>query len=90
MRSIVSEDEIKSAIFTPPETTRAYFRGRSVARFNDAITSIQWNEIAFTNGTSSHLVTLPEPAGGARLDALNGLVRVDMAFEEFFRTLAGF
>ena len=65
MRSIVSEDEIKSAIFAPPETTRAYFRGRSVARFNDAITSIQWDEIAFTNGASSHLVTLAR-AGGRR------------------------
>ena len=88
MRSIVSEDEIKSAIFNPPETTRAYFRGRSVARFNDAITSIQWDEIAFTTGASSHLVTLPEPADGARLDALNELVREDVAFEEFFRALA--
>ena len=60
MRSIVSEEEIKSAIFTPPETTRAYFRGRSVARFNDAITSIQWDEITFANGARSHLVALPE------------------------------
>ena len=28
MRRIVTEEEIKAAIFTPPETTRAYFRGR--------------------------------------------------------------
>src|SRR5207245_10012967 len=45
MRRIVNEDEIKISIFTPPETTRAFFRGRSVARFNDEITSIQWDEI---------------------------------------------
>ena len=89
MRSIVSEDEIKSAIFTPPDTTRAYFRGRSVARFNDAITSIQWDEIAFTNGASSHLVTLPEPAGDSRLEALNVLVR-EGEFDEFFRGIADF
>ena len=49
-RRLVSEDEIKSAIFTPPETTRAFFRGRSVARFNDEIASIQWDEIVFGNG----------------------------------------
>jgi proteasome accessory factor A len=88
MRNIVSEDEIKSAIFTPPETTRAWFRGRSVARFNDAIRSIQWDEIAFTNGASSYLVTLPEPAGDTRLEALNALVREETAFPEFFRALA--
>jgi Pup amidohydrolase len=87
MRSIVSEEEIRSAIFTPPETTRAYFRGRSVARFNDAITSIQWDEIVFASGTRSHLVTLPEPADGPRLEKLNGLVREEIEFEEFFRAL---
>jgi hypothetical protein len=87
MRSIVSEEEIKNAIFTPPETTRAYFRGRSVARFNDQITSIQWDEIAFANGASSHLVALPEPADGARLETLNALVRDEAEFPAFFRAL---
>jgi proteasome accessory factor PafA2 len=88
MRNIVSEEEIKSAIFTPPETTRAYFRGRSVARFNDAITSIQWDEIAFANGARSHLVALPEPGGGARLEALNELVREETELPEFFRAIS--
>ncbi|MDP9004684.1 MAG: proteasome accessory factor PafA2 family protein, partial [Verrucomicrobiota bacterium] len=87
MRSVVSEGEIKSAIFAPPETTRAWFRGRSVARFNDAITSIQWDEITFANGKRSHLVTLPEPAGDARLEALNNLVRADTSYDDFFRQL---
>jgi hypothetical protein len=59
-----------------------------VARFNDAITSIQWDEIAFANGARSHLVALPEPADGARLEALNALVREETEFPEFFRALA--
>src|SRR5436305_6497940 len=45
MRRVVSEDEIRHAIFSPPETTRAFFRGRAVARFTEQIESIQWNEI---------------------------------------------
>ena len=53
MRRVANEDEIKTAIFNPPETTRAFFRGRAVARFNDQISSIQWDEIVFTNGTYS-------------------------------------
>ena len=32
VRRIVTEEEIKAAIFNPPETTRAFFRGRAVAR----------------------------------------------------------
>lgn len=87
MRSIVTEDEIKNAIFAPPETTRAYFRGRSVAKFNDAITSIQWDEIAFANGARSCLVALPEPANDARLEKLKRLVKDETEFEEFFRVL---
>jgi len=88
MRSIVSEEEIKAAIFTPPETTRAWFRGRSVAKFNDSITSIQWDEIAFANGDRSHLIALPEPANDTRLEALNALVREESDFPAFFRGLS--
>ena len=88
MRSFVSEEEIKSAIFAPPETTRAFFRGRSVARFNHAITSIQWDEIAFKHRGRSKLVKLPEPASDARLEALNDLVGAEGEFDEFFRAIS--
>ena len=87
MRSIVAGQEIKDAIFAPPETTRAWFRGRAVARFNHAIRSIQWDEIAFTDGKKSRVVKLPEPAGDAQLETLNNLVRADGEFEDFFRAL---
>jgi hypothetical protein len=89
MSSFVSEDEIKSAIFTPPETTRAYFRGRSVAKFNDAITSIQWDEIAFANGRHSQVVDLSEPTTNEHLEKLNKLVREKTEFAEFFQALGG-
>ena len=88
MRRIVSEDEIKMAIFTPPETTRAFFRGRSVARFNDQITSIQWDEIVFANGAQSRRVGLPEASLDARLDALNHAARNGKDFAEFIRALS--
>ena len=88
MRSIVTEEEIKAAIFNPPETTRAFFRGRSVARFNDAITSIQWDEIAFANGRHTQVVHLPEPAGDERLEALNAASRDARDYEEFLRSIA--
>jgi hypothetical protein len=59
-----------------------------VARFNHAISSIQWDEIAFRNRARTQLVTLPEPAGDARLEALNDLVRGEGEFEDFFRAIS--
>jgi len=83
MRRVTNEEEIKASIFNPPETTRAFFRGRAVARFNDEISSIQWDEIVFTNQTHSFRVALPEAAMNARLDALNHAARNGKDFSEF-------
>src|SRR6058998_1943396 len=88
MRRVTTEDEIKSAIFNPPETTRAFFRGRTVARFNDEISSIQWDEIVFANGAYSCRVALPEAAVNPRLDALNHAARNGKDFSEFMSAIA--
>ena len=88
MCRVTTEDEIKAAIFNPPETTRAFFRGRAVARFNDEISSIQWDEIVFTNGTYSCRVALPEAAVDARLKALNYAARNGKDFPEFMSAVA--
>jgi Pup amidohydrolase len=88
MRRVVTEDEIKMSIFSPPETTRAFFRGRSVARFNDEISSIQWDEIVFANQFQLHRVVLPEAASDARLNALNHAARNGKDFAEFIRVVS--
>src|SRR5438874_13477515 len=88
MRRSVNEDEIEISICTPPETTRAFFRGRSVARFNDEITSIQWDEIVFANGSQSRRVALPEASLDARLEALNLAARHGKDLVEFIRSLS--
>ena len=88
MRRITNEEEIKTAIFNPPETTRAFFRGRAVARFNDEISSIQWDEIVFANGAQSYRIALPEAAMDERLDALNHAARNGKDFSEFLDAVA--
>jgi len=88
IRRLVKEEEIKTAIFTPPETTRAFFRGRSVARFNDQIASIQWDELVFADGALSRRVALPEAFGDARLDALNHAARNGKDFSEVMRAVS--
>src|SRR5216110_1334487 len=87
-RRVVAEGDIKTSIFNPPETTRAFFRGRAVARFNDEISSIQWDEIVFSKGAYSHRVALPEAAMDARLDALNHAARNGKDFSQFMREIA--
>ncbi|HJT80802.1 MAG TPA: proteasome accessory factor PafA2 family protein [Chthoniobacterales bacterium] len=87
IRRVSSEDEIKLAIYNPPETTRAFFRGRSVARFNDEIASIQWDEIVFGNGSHSYRVALPEAGLDQRLTALNQAARNGKDFSEFLRAV---
>jgi len=91
MRRITGEEEIKTAIFNPPETTRAFFRGRAVARFNDEISSIQWDEIVFANPAvsgQSYRIALPEAAMDARLGALNHAARNGKDFSEFMEAIA--
>jgi len=88
IRRLVNEEEIKTAIFTPPATTRAFFRGRSVARFNDQIASIQWDELVFANGALSRRIGLPEAFADARLEALNQAARNGKDFSEFMRAVS--
>ncbi len=88
VRRVVPEDEIKTSIFNPPETTRAFFRGRSVARFNNEISSIQWDEIVFENQSQLRRIVLPEAAADARLSALNHAARNGKDFSEFMSAVA--
>ena len=90
MRRVVSEDDIRNAIFSPPKTTRAFFRGRSVARFNDQIESIQWDEVVFTNSSQSERIALPEPVVDDRLEQLNAAVRCSADFGTFAKALNRF
>ena len=82
MRRIVSEDEIRRAIFQPPETTRAFFRGRAVARFSREIETIQWDEIAFASNGARRTVALPHPAHDERLERVNAAIRGARSFAE--------
>ncbi len=68
MRRFVAEDDIRNAIFSPPETTRAYFRGRSVAKFNNEVSSIHWDEVVFHHAGGSRRVSLNQAFNDKKLD----------------------
>ncbi|MGH3622817.1 MAG: depupylase/deamidase Dop, partial [Sciscionella sp.] len=67
MRRLISEEEVLEAITTPPEDTRAYFRGRCLERYPNAIAAASWDSVIFDLGRES-LVRIPtlEPLRGTK------------------------
>ena len=88
MRRLVEEDDIRVAIFQPPGTTRAFFRGRAVARFNRELESIQWDEIVFRDNGKELSVKLDQPAHDERLDRLNTAIREAKSFADLGARIA--
>ncbi|MFC5289800.1 depupylase/deamidase Dop [Actinokineospora guangxiensis] len=78
MKRLVSEEEVREAVLTPPQDTRAYFRGRCLERYPTSIAAASWDSVIFDLGRES-LVRIPtlEPLRGTKahvgalLDAAN-------------------
>lgn len=87
MRRFLSENDIKEAIFQPPRSTRAFFRGRSVARFNEEIASIQWDEVVFNSAGAAKRVSLNRAYADKHLEELNSLVNTSLSYQEFIAAL---
>jgi len=56
---LVPDKQITRLAAAPPKTTRAYVRGRSVARFAGHIHSMDWERLEFDGGS----LELPDPQG---------------------------
>jgi proteasome accessory factor PafA2 len=67
MKRMVSEDEVRAAITTPPSDTRAYFRGRTLEKYANSIAAASWDSVIFDVGRES-LVRIPtlEPLRGTK------------------------
>lgn len=65
MRRLFTDEEIEKAMITPPGRTRAYFRGRCVSDFSEALVAANWDSLVFDVG-ESHLKRIPmmEPLRG--------------------------
>ena len=65
LRRLIPESEVLTAVSAPPETTRAYFRGRCLDRYADAVIAANWDSIVFDIGTDPlRRVPMPEPLRG--------------------------
>ncbi|MCF8604839.1 proteasome accessory factor PafA2 [Gordonia sp. HY442] len=67
MKRLVTEEQVMAAVSSPPESTRAYFRGESVRRFGSDIAAASWDSVIFDVGADSLVrIPMPEPLRGTR------------------------
>ncbi len=67
LRRLVTDDEALLAGSEPPHDTRAYFRGRCLQRFPDAIVAANWDSLVFDTGDAPlRRVPMMEPTRGSR------------------------
>ncbi len=65
---IVTDDEIARAVGEPPEDTRAYFRGRCLAKYGEHVAAASWDSVIFDvpgRGALQRVPTL-DPSRGTR------------------------
>ena len=64
---LVNDAEIERAIMEPPEDTRAYFRGRCIAKFPDAIAAASWDSLIIDTGAEAlQRIPMREPLRGTK------------------------
>jgi proteasome accessory factor PafA2 len=64
---LVSDAEIDRAVMEPPIDTRAYFRGRCIAKYPDAIAAASWDSLIFDTGRDAlQRVPTREPLRGTK------------------------
>ena len=67
MDRLVDDAEIERAIMEPPEDTRAYFRGRCIAKFPDAIAAASWDSLIVDTGADAlQRIPMREPLRGTK------------------------
>jgi Pup amidohydrolase len=62
---ITTDAEVERAIMEPPEDTRAYFRGRCIGRYPDAIAAASWDSLIMDVGADAlQRIPMHEPLRG--------------------------
>jgi Pup amidohydrolase len=82
MQTLLPADAAETAMATPPEDTRAYFRGECLRRYGPSVAAASWDSVIFDVGRES-LVRVPmlEPLRGSRAAVGELLDRYDTAVQ---------
>jgi proteasome accessory factor A len=89
MRRLFTDEEVTRAAASPPERTRAYFRGRCVDRFRAAIVAANWDSLVFDVGEDAlKRVPMMEPLRGSR-ELVGPLLDVAATAADLVKALGG-
>jgi proteasome accessory factor PafA2 len=68
MKRLLTDEEVTRAMTEPPDDTRAYFRGRCLAKYAAEVVAASWDSVIFDVGRES-LVRVPmmEPERGTKV-----------------------
>ncbi|MBA3234043.1 MAG: proteasome accessory factor PafA2 [Propionibacteriales bacterium] len=82
---LLTDEEIAAAVTEPPTDTRAYFRGRCLAKYPDRVAAASWDSVIFDLPGKDSLQRIPtmEPSRGTRHHVGALLDRCDTAEELF-------
>ena len=65
---ICTDEEISEAVYTPPDDTRAYFRGECLRRYGSAVFGVNWDSISFSVGDEPiKRILMSEPLKGSKI-----------------------
>ena len=65
LERLVDEADVAAAVTQPPTTTRAYFRGRCLAKFAGSVVAANWDSMVFDSGREPlSRVPMMEPLRG--------------------------
>jgi proteasome accessory factor PafA2 len=77
---LTSDAEVEAAIDDPPEDTRAYFRGRCISRYPDAIAAASWDSLIIDTGADAlQRIPMREPLRGTKEHVEELLTQADDA-----------
>jgi proteasome accessory factor A len=83
MKRLLDEQDVISAVTNPPEDTRAYFRGRCLRQYPEAVAAASWDSVIFDVPGRESLQRVPtlEPLRGTRAHVGDLLDRCETAAE---------
>lgn len=89
MRRLFTDAEVQRASSEPPERTRAYFRGRCLARFGEAVAAANWDALVFDLGEGALTrVPMMDPLRGGR-ETVAELIDGSASAADLVRSLGG-
>src|SRR5207244_1571338 len=64
---LTTDEQVDRAVMEPPEDTRAYFRGRCISKYPDAIAAASWDSLILDTGRDAlQRIPMREPLRGTR------------------------